>query len=54
MEVSCLIHRVDEPENEGTLFNTVREAIDHMKDRASSEGKQWSEYIIKPIETENV
>lgn len=54
MEVSCLIYRVDEEENQGTLFNSVREAIDHMKARAITEGKAWSEYIIKPIEIENV
>lgn len=54
MEVSCLIYRVDEEENQGTLFNSVREAIDYMKSRALAENKHWSEYIIKPIETENV
>lgn len=54
MEVSCLIYRIDEAENEGTLFNTVREALDHMKSRATTEGKAWSEYIIKPTEIENV
>jgi hypothetical protein len=53
MEVSCLIYRVDEEENQGTLFNSVREAIDYMKSRASTEKKEWSDYLIKPIE-ENV
>jgi len=48
MEV--LVHRQDEDEMEGIVFLTVREAIDHMKSRATAEKKEWSEYLIKPIE----
>lgn len=48
MEV--LVHRHDEDEMEGTMFLTVREAIDHMKSRAKAEGKAWNDYLIKPIE----
>lgn len=54
MEVYCLVHRRDEDEIQGIVFTTVREAVDHMKSRAIEEDKSWSEYIIKPIETENV
>lgn len=54
MEVSCLVHRNDEDKTQGVVFTSVREAVDHMKARATSEGKAWAEYIIKPIETENV
>jgi hypothetical protein len=50
MEVYCLVHRNDEDEMQGIVFTSVREAIDNLKQRALEEGKQWSDYIIKPIE----
>lgn len=50
MEIYCLVHRNDEDEMQGIVFTSVRGAIDHLKQRALSEGKEWCDYIIKPIE----
>lgn len=46
--MKILIYRNDESEDVASEFPEVRNAIDFMKDRASFEWKQWSEYIIKP------
>lgn len=46
--MEILIYRNDEEENTAAVFTDVREALDHMKLRASEEGKEWSDYIIKP------
>lgn len=45
--MEILIYRNDESEETAPVFTDVREAISHMKLRASNEGKEWSEYIIK-------
>lgn len=50
MEAYCLVHRHDEDEMDGIVFTSVREAVDHLKQRALEEGKAWSDYTIKPIE----
>lgn len=46
--MEILIYRNDEEEITWAVFSNVREALDHMKLRASEEGKEWSDYIIKP------
>lgn len=46
--MEILIYRNDEEESTAAVFADVREAIDHLKLRASEEGFEWSEYIIKP------
>lgn len=46
--MEILIYRNDEEESTASVFSDVREAIDHMKLRASEEWKEWSDYIIKP------
>ena len=50
MEVSCLVQRNDEDETQGVVFTSVREAVDHLKQRAAEESKELGDYIIKPIE----
>lgn len=46
--MEILIYRHDEDEESANILADVRQAIDFMKQRAESEWKQWSEYIIKP------
>lgn len=48
--MQCLVYRIDEDDSQGTLFDSVREAVDHLKQRAFDEDKSWSEYVIKPVE----
>lgn len=50
MEVFCLAHKIGE--EGGKLFDTVREAYDHIKQRAIDEGCPLSEYTITPVENE--
>jgi hypothetical protein len=50
MEIKCLVYGLDEQESEGSIFNSVREAYDHIIFRAESEGKTKGDYTIKPIE----
>jgi hypothetical protein len=45
--MEILIYRNDESEETATVFTDAKEAITHMKLRASKEGKEWYEYIIK-------
>jgi hypothetical protein len=45
--MEILIYRNDEEETMASVFSDVRQALDHMKLRASEEGKEWFEYIIK-------
>jgi hypothetical protein len=47
--MEILIYRNDEDESTAAVFTDVREALDHMKLRASTEGKEWHDYIIQPI-----
>ena len=48
LTMEILIYRNDEEESVAKVFSDVREALDHMKLRAMEEGKEWSDYIIKP------
>jgi hypothetical protein len=52
MNVQCLVVRLDEDDSEGSLFDSVREAYDHIIYRAEQEGREKSDYTIKPIENE--
>ena len=45
--MEILIYRNDETEFEALYFNDVKDAISHMKLRASEEDRKLSEYIIK-------
>lgn len=45
--MEILIYRKDEDESTATVFTDAREALDHMKLRASEEEKEWADYIIK-------
>ena len=46
--MEILIYRNDEDEKTAAVFFNLRDALDHMKLRASEEGKEWSDYIIQP------
>jgi hypothetical protein len=46
--MEILIYRNDEDEITAAVFTDVRSALDHMKLRAQEEGKEWSDYVIKP------
>ena len=50
MSFICLVHRLDEEESEGTAFNSVKEAHDHLKKRAVEEEKDVTDFIINVIE----
>ena len=52
MDFMCLAHRVGE--EGGVLFDTVREAYDHIKQRAAAEELPIGEYTITPIETDEL
>ena len=50
--MEILIYRHDEEESTASVFSDVRQAIDHMKQRAESEWKEWPDYIIKPNDSQ--
>ena len=45
--MEILIYRNDETELEALYFIDVKDAISYMKLRATKEGRELSEYIIK-------
>lgn len=45
--MEILIYRNDEHESTAAVFTDAKIALEHMKLRASEEGKEWSDYIIK-------
>lgn len=50
--MEILIYRHDESEESATIFFDVHLAIDYMKQRATQEWKEWSDYIIKPNDSQ--
>lgn len=45
----CIVHRNDEDAEDGVQFDDLREAMDHIKSRAASEGKTVRDYTMLPI-----
>lgn len=45
----CIVYRNDEHAGVGVQFNDLRAAMDHIKSRASSEGKTVKDYTMLPI-----
>lgn len=50
--MEILIYRHDEWEETATVFSDVRQAIDYMKERATQEGKELADYVIKPNDSQ--
>ncbi len=50
--MEIIIYRHDEEESTANIFSDVRLAIDYMKERATNEWKEWSDYIIKPNDSQ--
>lgn len=50
MDYRFIVARNDEQELTGQVFETARDAYDHLRQRAESEQMSIQEYVVKPIE----
>lgn len=46
---SCIVYRNDEEPEDGQQFDDLREAMEYIKSRASSEGKTVKDYTMLPV-----
>ena len=54
MDIRYIAVRIDENEWNGEVFNSAREAYNHIKNRSSVESRPVNDYFIKLIEIESI